>query len=254
MKKILFPLPRRDFDPSEAAIPWKMFTGHGYQVVFASPDGKPPMADTTMLTGRGLGLLKALFMANREARKAHEEMRISEEFQHPLRWDAIGVDDYSALHLTGGHARGVREYLESERLQNLVAAFFARRRVVGAICHGVLLVARSRQKPGGASVLQGRKTTSLPAWMENMAWYLTRLWLGNYFRTCPELSVEQEVRASLGDGGEYFTGPFSASRDDCRHLQRGFVVVDGQYVSARWPGDLHRYALAFMDLLQKQDA
>ena len=35
-------------------------------------------------------------------------------------------------------------------------------------------------------------------------------------------------------------------RDDARHLERGFVVEDGAYVSARWPGDVYRFTAALL--------
>src|SRR5438045_8840077 len=51
---------------------------------------------------------------------------------------------FDALLLPGGHrARGMREYLESEILQRHVASFFDKEKPVAAICHGVLLAARS---------------------------------------------------------------------------------------------------------------
>jgi protease I len=33
------------------------------------------------------------------------------------------------------------------------------------------------------------------------------------------------------------------------HLQRGFTVLDANYLSARWPGDAYSFALAFIDML-----
>jgi hypothetical protein len=38
-------------------------------------------------------------------------------------------------------------------------------------------------------------------------------------------------------------------RDSEVDLGPGFVVRDGSYVSARWPGDAHAFAHAFADLL-----
>ena len=41
MKRVLIPLPERDFDPSEAAISWRVLTDAGIDVKFATPDGVP---------------------------------------------------------------------------------------------------------------------------------------------------------------------------------------------------------------------
>lgn len=36
---ILIPLPNHDFDPTEAAVPWRMLTKAGHKVSFATPRG-----------------------------------------------------------------------------------------------------------------------------------------------------------------------------------------------------------------------
>jgi hypothetical protein len=45
-------------------------------------------------------------------------------------------------------------------------------------------------------------------------------------------------------------GPrFTMLRDSSNHLGRGFTVRDGNYLSARWPGDCHRLAAEYADLV-----
>jgi len=41
----------------------------------------------------------------------------------------------------------------------------------------------------------------------------------------------------------------SLFRDAPRRLDRGFVVRDGNYISARWPGDVHRYTSELIEVL-----
>ena len=55
----------------------------------------------------------------------------------------------------------MRPYLESALLQAKVAQAFHYRLPVGAICHGVLLAARSTDPGTGRSVLHGHRTTAL---------------------------------------------------------------------------------------------
>ena len=50
MARVLMPLPSMDFDPTEAAIPWRMLKSFGHEVWFATPDGKPAAADPCMVT------------------------------------------------------------------------------------------------------------------------------------------------------------------------------------------------------------
>ena len=40
MARILVPLPRADFDPTEAAVPWRILVDIGHEVRFATPDGR----------------------------------------------------------------------------------------------------------------------------------------------------------------------------------------------------------------------
>src|SRR5208337_2048698 len=54
MSRVLMPLPGLDFDPTESAGSWLMLTEAGHRVQFATPDGRPGVADDIMLTGRGL--------------------------------------------------------------------------------------------------------------------------------------------------------------------------------------------------------
>ena len=130
MARVLVLLPALDFDPSEAAVGWRVLANAGHTVSFATPDGRPAVADDMMLTGEGLDLWGAipllrnlplvglLMRANRDARAAYAEMIADPNYVAPLRWDAVDTSAFDALLLPGGHrARGMREYLESEILQ-----------------------------------------------------------------------------------------------------------------------------------------
>ena len=191
MANILIPIPDADFDPTETGIPWRTLRKRGYRIVFATPDGNMGHADQRMVTGEGLGIFGPLMRADGNGRSAYKEMTECEEFRRPMPYSGIDLDQFDGLILPGGHAQGMREYLESNQLQSIVAEFFARNRPVGAICHGVLLAARSRRNDG-KSVLYGKRTTALTKFMELIGWTLTSLYLNNYFRTYP-ITVEDEV-------------------------------------------------------------
>ena len=241
------PLPTHDFDPSESGVPWQVLTAAGHDVIFATPNAQLARADTRMLTGHGLGPLKPFLAADRNGRLAYLAMQASPSFRAPLAYAQLRAEDYDALLLPGGHAPGMREYLESRVLQGIVAWMFANERPVGAVCHGVLLVARSLAANGN-SVLRGRQTTALLKSQELLAWNLTRLWLGDYYRTYPR-TVQQEVCEALASPADFIPGPPPLRRDTPQRLGSGFAHRDGNYLSARWPGDVHRFAHDFRDLL-----
>lgn len=248
MSVILMPLPSRDFDPTEAGVPWLELTRRGHRVRFATPDGSIAQADPRIVHGTGLGPLKNVLRADANGRAAYEAMLVDPAFQTPWDYAQAACQTIDGLLLPGGHAPGMREYLESITLQAIVITAFERGIPVGAICHGVVLAARA-QTDDGRSVLYGRRTTALTRKMELTAWALTVAWLGNYYRTYSE-TVQSEVTHALAYSSDFETGPLALRRDSPGHHEYGFTVRDGNYLSARWPGDAHLFATEFADLLE----
>ncbi len=285
MAKVLIPLPHRDFDPSEAAISWSVLKRLGHSMAFATPDGQPGRADDMMLTGEGLDIwgflpglkrlvaIGRLMRANSDARNAYAAMEQDPAFKNPLPWRQVRCADFDGLLLPGGHrARGMREYLESEVLQKLVAEFFAAGLPIAAVCHGVLLAARSRTADG-RSVLYGRRTTALTWTFERKAAQvgrIVRFWDPDYYRTYVDgpgqpagyMSVQQEVTRALARPEDFLDVPPDAPdyrrktagmvRDTADDDSPAFVVRDGNYVSARWPGDAHTFAKTFAAMLSER--
>jgi putative intracellular protease/amidase len=287
LARILIPTPSLDFDPSEVAVSWQVLTQVGHQVVFATPNGQMARGDEVMLTGQGLdpwGLVPGLqrtvligrfLRADQHARDAYAQMEDAAEFRAPIRWDAINLAAVDGILLPGGHrARGMRGYLESELLQATVVEAFGRGMPVAAICHGALLAARSTDPATGRSVLYGRKTTGLTWSLERRAWHLARIarfWDPDYYRTYKEqpgqpggyMSVQAEVTRALAadddfqdvspddpDAARKTSGRY---RDTLEDERPAFVVQDGSYLSARWPGDVHTFAKRFAAILRSEE-
>ncbi len=240
MPRILLPIPNSDFDPTEAAVPWKTWRDAGIEVVVATPDGQSASADPIVLSGKGFGMMKVILRAGKLGREAYQQF-FEQACAQPSSYDVVDVADFDALFLPGGHAQGMKSYLESERLQELTREFFAQDKLVSAICHGVLVAARTKDSSGN-SVLFGRKTTALTEAMETFAWKATRSRLGNYYRTYPETTVQKEVIEALASPDDFIVGPKPFLRDSPKALSRGFVVEDGNYISARYPGDVHSFS------------
>ncbi len=283
MATVLMPLPACDFDPTEVAVSWRILSGAGHDVVFATPSGQPGEADDLMVTGRGLDFWGAvpllrnvtvtgrILRADAAARRAYSALLEDAAFRSPLHWGAARRSDYDALVLPGGHrARGMRDYLESPEVQQMAVDSFRSGRPVGAICHGVLVAARATEPATGHSVLHGRRTTALTWQLERRAWELasrTRFWDPDYYRTYVEepgqpagyMSVQQEVTRALADQGDfvdvepgipdYRRKTSGRSRDTPTDPRPAWVVRDGAYVSARWPGDAHTFSRTFAEVL-----
>jgi putative intracellular protease/amidase len=283
---ILIPIPNRDFDPSEVAVSWRILKDSGCEVVFATPDAGRAEADPMMLTGEGLDIwgwmpglrrvvLVGRFMrADRDARDAYAQLAADSAFGAPLTYADLDLDGFDGLLLPGGHrARGMRAYLESRPLQRFVAAFFDSGKPVGAICHGVLLAARSIDPSTGKSVLYGRRTTALTWPLERLAWdvgRIVRFWEPSYYRTYSEgpgdppgyWSVQAEVTRALARPDDFLDVPVDApdyalktngrTRDTFDDARPAWVVRDGAYVSARWPGDVHTFAKTFAEIVAER--
>ena len=242
MARVLVPVPDRDADVTEVAVPWKVLTRAGHEVDFATERGdRVPACDQRLLDGVLFGQLGA----EPEPKAFYAELVEAPAWRHPIPWGDLDVAAYDGLILPGGHAPGMRQYLGSDDLRRQVAAFWALDRPVGAICHGVLVLART-EGPDGRSLLSGHRTTCLPAYLERTGYYATAWKLGRYYRTYPAY-VEHEVRAALADPGDFARGPIELFRRGTDHDDRAaFVVEDGRYVSARWPGDAYLFAKRFL--------
>jgi putative intracellular protease/amidase len=281
--RILIPIPLHDFDPTEVALSWRILRDAGHRIEFATVDGTRGHADPRMLSGAGLDpwgwlpglrrlrLIGLMLRANRDGRQAYAALERDAAFLRPKRFQDVGVADYDALLLPGGHAKGMRPYLEDLTLQALVAGFFDSGKPVAAVCHGVLLAARSVSPLTRRSVLYGRKTTALTWKLERSAWNVTRFparfWDPGYYRTYGEdngepagyWSVEQEVRRALASADDFVDVPPGTPhyllktsgmvRDTAGDDRAAWVVRDGNYLSARWPGDVHAFARQFARLL-----
>jgi len=241
--RVLMPLPDADFDVTEVSVPWRLLTRAGHEVVFATERGARPAADPRLLTGVIFGQLGA----DREPRELYGQLEQAPEFAAPLTWSGLDPLAFDALFLAGGHAPGMRQYLGSAALQEKVLAFWKTERPVAAICHGVLVLARTCDPATGLSVLAGCRTTCLPAYMERLAYFSTAWKLGRYYRTYPAY-VEEEVRAALTDPARQFVrGPITLfSRGTDSDDAAAMVVQDGRYLSARWPGDAYAIAKALV--------
>jgi putative intracellular protease/amidase len=213
MATVLIPIPDTDFDPTEVAVSWQVLTGRGHGVVFSTESGRQAVADDIMVSGRGLdvwsrvpglgrvAVVGRFLRANRDARAAYADMRNSAEYQHPIAWTHVRLDDVDALLLPGGHrARGMRSYIDSEVLQALVVEAFRRGMLVAAICHGVLLAAVDRPfgalRPQDHRAHMGFRTSRVAA--DPLHQVLGPRLLPNLFRT-----AWRSRRLHVGGGGSH---------------------------------------------------
>ncbi|MBY9079205.1 DJ-1/PfpI family protein [Paenibacillus sp. HN-1] len=235
-KQICIPLPNCDFDLTEVAVPWMHFVKQGFHVTFSTEQGMPGATDPLLIKGVIFGQLGA----KPDAIRAYRKLENDPHFLNPIRYDQIDASKYDALLLPGGHAKGMRPYLENEELQRKVLDFFRLNKIIGAICHGPIVLARTIEPVTGKSVIYNKRITALPKALERIAYYLTFWKHGKYYRTYPEY-VQDEITRQLKEKHQFTQGPSQ---------YKPFVVEDGNLITARWPLDAHLFAQTLIRKLE----
>jgi putative intracellular protease/amidase len=243
MARVLIALPAHGFDATEAATPWHHLVEAGVEVVFATPDGPeggPPACDPLTLTGALFGQIGA----KPPARARYARMAESEAFRRPIAYAAIAPEAFDGLLLPGGHAPGMRPYLEHPVLQEKVVRFMRAEKLVASICHGPLVLGRAIDPETGRSVAAGYTLTALPGYLERLSIALTSWKLGDHFRTYPT-PVEDELSALLGPTGGFRHGP---------PIWAPYVHRDRQLLTARWPEDAEALGQAMVAALREGES
>ncbi len=236
--RILMPLPDHDFDPTEAAIPWKACTAQGWQVVLATEGGNIPECDMNRLKGPLPGLLSA----SSSVQAVYQEMTEDPGYQRPILWGEIDASGYQALLLPGGDGPGVRQYLDSARLRNKVLDFWQQGKLIGALCHGMLVLARTIDPQTGHSVIYGHKVTAVPSSLDRFA-YLMDSWFLKRGYVMYSRCVADEVLGCLEDPEHMSSGP---------SLFKPYVVCDGALVTSRWYLDAQLFSERFIEQLEQR--
>jgi protease I len=236
-ERVLLPLPAVGYECTEASVPWQVLTSAGHEVVFATPDGKPAQVDRSTSTGEGLGWLGMLFKAAKPSFAAHAAMVESSAYQAPIRWDAIEVDQFDAVVIPGGHHQEMAPFLASKVLQERIAEFAEKEKIVASICHGVPLAARSKGTDG-RSLLADRRVTTVPAKSENQVQKMCSKRMGHErFGKPNPLTAEEEIRQLMAGSGELVIVRMPLLKDGPGKEERGLCFVDGNIITARMPHD-----------------
>ena len=107
-KRVLIPVPSYGFDPSEAAIPWKLMQESNIEIIFITPNGKKATADEIMISGNKLGIWKSVLKARKDAVKAYFKMELSNSFSNPLKYTDVLENDFDGILLPGGHDKELK--------------------------------------------------------------------------------------------------------------------------------------------------
>ena len=204
--------------------PWRVLRDAGHQVVFATEQaGTVPAADPRLLTGVLFGQLGAAA----EARSySPSSLRAPSS---PRRRPGPGWTGRVRRAAAARRARARDAAVPRlAALREQVARFWATGRPVGAICHGVLVLARTRDAAGRSSCPAAAPPACPSTWNESP----TSPPPGGrpVLPDLPRLR-EDEVRAALDPGGQFERGLVSSPPADRDRRRAVFVVQDRNYLS-----------------------
>ncbi len=259
--KVMFLMANYGHDPTETAIPWQIIHNAGFTTIFATEDGKQPACDSRMLAG----LTATLLGASKAAKNAYTQLLSTHSFQNPLSWSdsSFTLKEYDAVILPGGHDKAMQQIIDSDRVHALLADFFpltkktlSERKYIGAICHGVQVLALSnfpidssshRGEGKSRSILADVKTTALQNFHESCIYQGTRLFLGDYYKTYGHGTPSvQEIVTNRLDSPEQFVSSWGVAP---------LVVEDDKYnyVSARYTPDAEAFGKKVVELMLRED-
>jgi putative intracellular protease/amidase len=232
--KILMPLPDNDFDPTEASIPWLACQTKGWAVEFSTEHGNIAQADPNKLKG--------LLKASVAARSAYKQMSEDPAYLAPISYEDINPERYQALLLPGGDGLRMRQYFESRILQEKVLQLWQKGILIGAICHGMLVLARTINPQTSHSVIYGYKVTTVPKSLDRFAYDVDK-WLIKHGYIMYPKCVMDEVQQSLEHPEDLLKGP---------GFLTPFAYTDRNLISARWYLDAEVFAQHFTQALQER--
>jgi putative intracellular protease/amidase len=160
-------------------------------------------------------------------------------FRQPIPYETIDVSQYEALLLPGGDAPRVRQYLDSTVLRSKVLQFWHQDKLIGAICQGVLVLARTIDPQSGRGVIYGHKVTAPPKSLDRFGYLIDR-WLLKHGYVMYSQCVGEEVRGCLQHPGDLSNGPT---------IFKPYVVRDETLITSRWYLDAELFARSFANEL-----
>lgn len=116
---------------------------------------------------------------------------------------------YDLVFLPGGHEKGVRQVIEHAVVGKELAAYLPQTlkpggsKTLSAICHGVQVLATAVDADG-KHIIRDLETTALPGAFEGVAFWGTRMFLGDYVSTINPSSCKRPYSEANGSLGEQY--------------------------------------------------
>jgi putative intracellular protease/amidase len=143
----------------ELAKPLQGLLDEGYEVTFASPEGKEPTPDP--LSVSLLAFAGNWYEKNREL-ELIEKMKKENGFSHPKRFSDISDEElksYAGVFIPGGHAP-LRDLGDNPELGRILSHFHTEHKPTAVICHGPYAFLSTKYGGNKEFAYKGYKLTS----------------------------------------------------------------------------------------------
>src|SRR6266540_3569459 len=185
-KKVLCILSEWGFWGEELVGPLEALDAAGYEVVFATNNGRrppalPPSMDETFMDpplGRGVTSPEMAektrewnssprldnpvslkeWLPEKPYRSSHNYLREQEAYNNRLDEISKELDEYAAILLVGGSGPLV-DMANNYRVHELILDFYRKDKPIAAECYGVACLAFARSEEDRKSIIQGRHVT-----------------------------------------------------------------------------------------------
>jgi putative intracellular protease/amidase len=131
---------------SEVAHPWHVFIKAGYKVDFASPAGGFAPMDPSSFD-----------LEDSVNRMFWHTLAVVESVTNTLSLDAVDMEDYAAIFLSGGHGT-MWDFAQTRIVAEQIARIYQQGGVVGAVCHGPAALLNVELN-SGRHLLDGKRVT-----------------------------------------------------------------------------------------------
>jgi len=212
----------------ELAKPLQKILNAGYEVTFASPEGKKPTPDPNSET---LLAFAGNFYERQRENELIERMKKENGFDSPRKFSDISDEElksFAGVFIPGGHAPLVGMD-ENTDLGRLLLHFHNNSKPTAVICHGPYAMLSTRKAGDGSFAYKGYKLTSWSDAEEHMMEFM----LGGEI---------PKVESSLREAG--------ADMQEGLKEKVGYITVDREVVSGGNPMAADALGTQFLEMLK----
>jgi putative intracellular protease/amidase len=148
----------------EVQAPWDAMTKAGHEVTLATPRGLTPLPLAISVDPDFVDPIQNVKVNPAEVCDRVRELLAGPEWDSPVPFGQVSMDDFDALVLTGGPGSTI-DLANHPDVHRLILEAVAADKLVGAICYAVGALVFARDPYTNASVVRGKTITAHPrAW------------------------------------------------------------------------------------------